>query len=65
MEDHFIYIQGYPESVQINSHEEQQLRDALIGHRRSDYISIIHADKKLLVRVSDISVLESRPKVSV
>lgn len=65
MEDHFIYVRGYPDAIAISGHEEMRVRDALVGQQTLDYVSIVAPDKKLLVRVSDIAVLESRPKVSV
>jgi hypothetical protein len=62
MEDHFIYVKGYPDAIPVSSLEEQQIRSALVGQLALDYISISSSAKRLLVRIADISVLESRSR---
>lgn len=64
MEDHFIYVRGYPEPIPIGNDDEMRVRNALIGERFQEYLSVVTQNKKLLIRISDVSVLESRPKVA-
>jgi len=62
LEDHFIYVRGYPEAIPISAQEKEQVRKGMVGEQALADLSLIIQNKTLLIRVADIAVLESRPK---
>lgn len=62
MDDYFIYVKSYPEVIQVSPQDAEQVRKAITGERPLDFLSLIIQNRKLLIRVSDIAILESRLK---
>ena len=47
MEDHFIYVRGYPEAIPISAQEKEQVRKGMVGEQALADLSLIIQNKTL------------------
>ena len=60
--EHYIYVHGHAEPIKIDDRQEEQVRMVLVGGTAPlQHLTISQDDRRLLVPLRSIVMLESRP----